>query len=145
MTFLVDIDSYTFSFIVLLFAEFLLLIPLHRDESGWKWRWSNTIISTWKPAVYYFIIFFVGFILNPIFEEQIKNVLTSFSFAYLLAPSTALIGFIWIWNIVIGKSINRLMVLLLVIAIILIGIFIMLNFDHISIIFNETLGVKNDS
>lgn len=83
--------------------------------------------------------------LNPIFEEQIKNELKNFSFAFLLAPSTALIGFVWIWNILIGKTINKIMALSLLIAVILIGIFIGINSEAITEFLNEILEIENVS
>ena len=129
---------------ILLIAELVILAPLHRDGAGWKWRWSNSIISTWKAAVYYFIILFSSFVLEPIFEEAIKNELKNFSLTYLLAPSTALLGFVWIWNVMIGKNINKTMALLLLTAAILIGIFVSANFEFISNLLNNMLGNNNE-
>lgn len=127
----IDIDSYTVSLILVVFTELVLLAPLRRDDAGWKWRWSNTIISTWKPAVYYLIIIISFFVLEPILEEKLESELNNFSYTFLLAPTALMIGFVWIWNVLIGKDLNLKMAILLIISLILFSIFIWGNWEFL--------------
>ncbi len=125
------IDSYTVSLILVIFTEIILLAPLKRDNAGWKWRWSNRITSTWKPAVYYTIIIVSFFVLQPILEELLENELDKFSYTFFLAPTALLIGFVWIWNIMIGKDMNRVMVIILIVSIIFFSIFLWGNLEFL--------------
>ena len=127
----ININSYTVSLILLVFTEVILLIPFARDNAGWKWRWSNKILSTWKPAIYYFTILISFFVLQPIFEEKLEGELDNFSYVFLLAPASFLIGFVWIWNIMIGKAVNRIMRILLVISAIFCATFVWGNLEFI--------------
>ncbi len=128
---IININSYTVSLILLVFTEIILLVPLTRDNAGWKWRLSYRIISTWKPAIYYLIIIISFFVLQPILEEKIEDELENFSYVFLLAPAAFLIGFVWIWNVMIGKAVNRVMVIMLVISAIFCAMFVWGNLEFL--------------
>ena len=139
----IDINTYTVSLILLIFTEILILIPFKKDKAGWKWRTKTCTTSTWKPALYFMIIIASFIALGPILNQVLEDELENFSYTFLLAPPAFLIGFVWIWNVMIGKNINRSMIIFLIISLIFIGFFLWGNFDFLNEIYSKIFLLSN--
>ena len=126
-----DLNSITINLTLMLASELILFLLFRMDNSGWKWQWSNTIISTWKPAAVIISLIIAMIILSPFLTEKLDETLNSFEYSLILVIPTSLLGFVWIWHFMIGKNANRQMGICILISIIFVGIFLAIN--HVAI------------
>ena len=126
-----NIDSLTIRAFILLFSESIILLFFRRDDAGWRFRITNTLIRRWKVAASITILFVFMFFFEDAISNSIQNVINSFEYRWLLLPATLSVTFVWIWHYIVGMNINLRMVILLIIAGIIIGGFVWLNIELI--------------
>ena len=130
----INLDSLTSYSIVLLIPEIIIFIIFKHDGAGWKYRFSSgQTISTSRVAIGIFVIVVILFFAGDEISAFIEDFMKEFSYTELLAPTTLLVTFVWIWHYIVGKKLNRQMGFMLITAAILSGLFFWLNSGYVSL------------
>ncbi|AJZ76119.1 hypothetical protein [Candidatus Nitrosotenuis cloacae] len=126
-----SIDSLTAYAIMLLISESLTLLFFYRDNAGWRFRPTKSLIKTWKVTVFIFGLFIFTFFFGDNMSALIQNTMKDFQYRELLMPASLLLTFVWIWHYVVGKDIHKPMILMLIATGVLIAIFVWINIELI--------------